>query len=51
MEENNKKKGFGDLVEEGIKKVAPSIAKKYKNCPSCKKRKEWLNRNINAKFS
>ena len=31
-------------VEEGIKKVAPSIAKKYENCPSCKKRKECVGR-------
>lgn len=44
------KKGLGDEVEEFIQKVAPTIAKKKKDCIGCKKRKKWLN-NYNAIFS
>lgn len=43
-------KGFGDKVEEVIKKVAPKLAEKYGNCKGCKKRKVWMNRNINGNF-
>lgn len=44
------KLGLGDLLEKGIEKIAPKLAKKAKEkgC-NCNKRKEWLN-NIGAKF-
>tara|TARA_R110000803_G_scaffold210703_1_gene283303 strand:- start:3166 stop:3315 length:150 start_codon:yes stop_codon:yes gene_type:complete len=48
MEEN--KKGLGDLVTEVIKTVAPEFAEKNKDCPTCKKRRNWLNKNFNANF-
>tara|TARA_R110002126_G_scaffold114286_3_gene252902 strand:- start:24 stop:167 length:144 start_codon:yes stop_codon:yes gene_type:complete len=43
MEEN--KKGLGDKISEVIKFVAPKFAEKKKDCPSCKKRRIWLNNN------
>lgn len=43
----NEHKKLGDQVEDLIKTVVPKLAQKYKDCPSCKKRKEWLN-NFNA---
>lgn len=52
MEEQNKPKKLklGDLIEKGIEKVAPNLAKlaKAKGC-NCNKRKEWLN-NIGSNF-
>lgn len=47
LEEEGEEKGLGDVVEDFIKAVVPKLAEKYKDCPSCKKRKEWLN-NYNA---
>ena len=51
QEDFKKEKGLGDKVEEIIEKIIPNISKKMKarGC-GCKKRKEWLNRNFNAKF-
>ena len=46
MEQDKK---LGDQVESLIKAVVPTLAEKYKECPSCKKRKEWLN-NYNGIF-
>ena len=34
---------LGDLVEEAIQTMAPSIAEKYKGCSGCAKRKALLN--------
>lgn len=45
-----KKIGLGDVVETAIKAVAPKFAESKKDCPTCKKRKKWLN-NFNANFS
>lgn len=45
------KKGLGDKIEEVIKTISPKFAEKKKNCKRCKKKKEWLNNNINATFS
>lgn len=44
------KEGLGDKVEKVIKKIAPRLAEKKKDCIGCKKRKKWLN-NFNANFS
>jgi len=44
------KEGLGDQVERIIKKIAPKTSKKYKDCPGCAKRKEYLNKNYNAIF-
>ena len=41
---------LGDKTEMIIKKVAPKIHEKKKNCKSCRKRKVLLN-NIGAIFS
>ena len=38
-----KEKGFGDRVEDIIKKLAPSIYERNKHCEKCKKRKQFLN--------
>lgn len=43
-------KGLGDKVEALIQQYAPRLAKQFENCPSCKKRKRWLNKNINGNF-
>lgn len=51
MARDYKKKGLGDQVEDVIKKVAPSLAKKFEDCPGCSKRKAYLNNNHNAIFS
>lgn len=50
------KVGLGDIVESTIKTIAPGLARRYKNCSSCKKKKLLLNRykfrnNKNANFS
>lgn len=34
---------LGDMVEEAIQTVAPSLAEKYKNCSACARRKNILN--------
>tara|TARA_R110000744_G_scaffold155491_1_gene270835 strand:+ start:814 stop:963 length:150 start_codon:yes stop_codon:yes gene_type:complete len=41
--EKDKREGLGDQVEDLIKAIVPKLARRYKDCPSCKKRKEWLN--------
>lgn len=52
-----KEKGLGDMVKEGIKKVAPKVAEKYEDCEDCEERRVKLNRvgrylknNFNAIF-
>ncbi len=49
-EEIQKKELLGDKVEKVIKKIAPKLAEKNKDCVGCKKRKIFLN-NVNAIFS
>ena len=57
-EDSVNKSGLGDIVEKTIKKVAPKVADKYKDCNGCEVRKEGLNKlgryiknNFNAIFS
>lgn len=50
MKQTESKNGLGDKVESLIKTVLPKTAKKKENCPTCRKRKEFLN-NVGAIFS
>lgn len=51
--EDKKTMGLGDLVARAIEVVAPKFAEANKDCPTCKRRRERLNRfknNINSNF-